>query len=43
MTSRQVKSRPDVWKCQVVRDLEKNRVFVKILEAVRRAENVDGS
>ena len=37
-----MKSRPDFWKCQVVRDLAKNRVFVKILEAVRPAENVDG-
>ena len=38
-----MKSRPDFWKCQVVRDLEKNRVLVKILEAVRPPENVDGS
>ena len=38
-----MKSRPDFRKCQVLRDLEKNRVFVKILEAVRPAENVDGS
>ena len=38
-----MKSRPDFRKCQVVRDLEKNRVFVKTLEAVRSAENVDGS
>ena len=42
MTSRHVKSRPDFWKCQVVRDFEKNRLFVKTLEAVRPAENVDG-
>ena len=33
-----MKSRPDFWKCQVVKDLEKNRVFVKILEAVWPAE-----
>ena len=37
-----MKSRPDFWKCQVVRDLKKNRVFGKTLEAVRPAENVDG-
>ena len=91
MTSRHVKSRPDFWKCQVVRDfkkivylgrhwrpwgrlkmltgrddpssswwavmwkvdqtfgnfrwwgLEKNSVFVKILEVVRPVENVDRS
>ena len=36
-----MKSRPDFWKCQVVRDLEKK--FVKTLEAVKPAENVDGS
>ena len=38
-----MKSRPDFWKSQVVGDLENNRVFVKILEAVRPAENVDDS
>ena len=38
-----MKSRQDFWKFQVVRDLEKNRVFVKILEAVRPVENVDRS
>ena len=38
-----MKSRLDFWKCQVVRDLEKDRVFVKIKEAVRPAENNDGS
>ena len=38
-----MKSRHDFRKCQVVRDLEKNRVFVKTLEAVKPAENVDGS
>ena len=37
------KVNPTFGKCQVVRDLEKNRVFVKILEAVRPTENVDGS
>ena len=42
MTSRHLKSRPDSWKCQVVRDLEKI-VYVKIVEAVRPPENVDGS
>ena len=42
MTSRHLKSRPDSWKCQAVRDLEKI-VYVKIVEAVRPAENVDGS
>ena len=38
-----MKSRPDFWKCQVARDLEKKHVFVKTLEAVKPAENVDGS
>ena len=42
MRSRHLKSRPDYWKCQVMRDLEKI-VYVKVLEAVRPAENVDGS
>ena len=42
MTSRHLKSRPDYWKCQVVGDLKKI-VYVKIVEAVRPAENVDGS
>ena len=37
------KSRPDFWKCEVVRDFKKAHVFVKTLEAVRPAENVDGS
>ena len=36
-----MKSRPDFWKCHVVRD-RKKRVFVETLEAVRPAENVDG-
>ena len=38
-----LESRPDYWKCQVVRDLEKIVYVVKIVEAVRPAENVDGS
>ena len=42
MTSRHLKSRPDYWKCQVVGDLEKI-VYVKIVEALRPADNVDGS
>ena len=42
MTSRHLKSRPDYWKCQVVGDLEKI-VYVKTVEVVRPAENVDGS
>ena len=42
MTSRHLKSRSDYWKCQVVRDLEKI-VYVKTVEVVRPAENVDGS
>ena len=41
MTSRHLKSQPGSWKCQVVRDLEKT-VYVKIVEAVRPPENVDG-
>ena len=42
MTSPHLKSRLDSWKCQVVRDLEKIG-YMKIVEAVRPVENVDGS
>ena len=42
MTSPHLKSRLDSRKCQVVRDLEQI-VYVKIVEALRPAENVDGS
>ena len=43
MTSRHLKSRPDYWKCQVVRDLEKIVYVEETVEAVRPAENADGS
>ena len=41
MTSPHLKSRLDSWKYQGVRDLEKIG-YMKIVEAVTLAENVDG-